>query len=172
MSTKIRLHESEFCITVDDDILPAIQSIQWHPVIRNGQLHAIEGIAKLGDTRQKVSIEQFVTGDYTPNERFLHRDGDIFNCQRRNIRCMSSKHGATKKVMGGSGIHSKYKGVCREKYSNGNLRKQWTMQFIFNKKRVAMKRYNSEIEAARAYDEQVKKYYPNDPNVFLNFPTE
>ena len=58
---------------------------------------------------------------------------------------------------------SKYVGLWRD-----NRRNQWFARLTFNKKKIWLGSFDSEIEAAKAYDRAAKKYFGEFAR--LNFP--
>lgn len=67
------------------------------------------------------------------------------------------------------GLYSKYKGVSFDK-SRG--RRKWIASLVVDKKKVLCKRFETEIEAALAYDEAVKVYVGAIGYLNLPDPTE
>lgn len=74
-----------------------------------------------------------------------HRNHNGLDNQRHNLRvCTRSQNQQNRQITCGI---SKYKGVCWHKG-----RKTWVAYIITNKKQLHLGCYDSEIEAARAYD--------------------
>lgn len=92
-----------------------------------------------------------------------HINHDGMDNRRANLRpathsqnmCHIRKRPGTK--------HSKFKGVCWKKKN-----RKWEAAIGFQKKRIHLGYFCSEIEAARAYDEAAKKYHGEF--ACLNFP--
>jgi len=75
-----------------------------------------------------------------------HRDHNGLNCQKNNLRvCTKAENNRSSSSQKDSS--SKYLGV-----SYDIQRKKWRAQYMFDGKKILAKRYNSEEEAARAYD--------------------
>lgn len=92
-----------------------------------------------------------------------HIDGNGLNNVRSNIRfCTQSQN-----KMNSRSFHkgtSSYKGVCRH---NG-VKKKWQAYVNVNQKKIKLGYYETEEQAARAYDEAAKKHYGEFARV--NFP--
>ena len=89
-----------------------------------------------------------------------HIDGNGLNNQKHNIRpCtpVQNKYNSIKKNSG-----STYKGVTWNKQH-----KKWRARIMYNKKEIFIGHYTSEIEAAKAYDNEAKKYFGEF--AYLNF---
>lgn len=82
-----------------------------------------------------------------------HRDRDGLNNQRHNLReCKHSQN--THNVAAHRDSTSKFKGVCW--YEKGS---KWQAQIYINKRQTYLGRYNSEIEAAKAYNVMAQHYH-------------
>jgi hypothetical protein len=97
-----------------------------------------------------------------------HIDGNPLNCQRSNLRpaTMSQQSANTKKR---KGCTSQYKGVFKViKRSKGKEYQYWAAKVKKDGKVVFYKDFKDEVEAAKAYDENVVKWH-GEYSV-LNFP--
>jgi hypothetical protein len=92
-----------------------------------------------------------------------HIDRDPLNNTRMNLRLATiAQNNMNKSSRGGS---SKYKGIVYRA-----RKKLWLARITINGKSKYIKRYKSEIDAAKAYDEAAKKYFGEF--AYLNFPPE
>lgn len=80
-----------------------------------------------------------------------------------NLQLLSKSHNSLKKRANKNGL-SKYKGVTKDKR---NKDKPWRCYYTFNGKRYYIGSFETELDAALAYDEKVKETKINTS--FLNF---
>jgi hypothetical protein len=91
-----------------------------------------------------------------------HKFGNSLDNRRANLRLATRRQNrcnSRKKV----GCTSKFRGVSKRG-------KKWGARLNYNGKRVFYKSFDSEIEAAKAYDEAAKKYHGEFAR--LNFPED
>lgn len=89
-----------------------------------------------------------------------HIDGNGLNNQRNNIRTCNhtqNKYNSIKKKSG-----SIYKGVTWNKQH-----KKWRARITYDKKEIFIGHFSNEIQAAKAYDNEAKKYFGKF--AYLNF---
>ena len=85
--------------------------------------------------------------DAQERQEIDHADGNGLNNQKDNLRfCTHSQNHMNRKPTKGS---SKYKGVSWHKAA-----KKWNARITLNKKTVSIGYFDSEIIAAKAYDEK------------------
>lgn len=130
--------------TVDDKNYERVNLFTWNMATASIQ-------AKIGN--KKVSIGEFILG-YRAGYEVDHRDGDIFNNLESNLRYATHSQNNINKEKYGSGLTSKYKGVCYRKE-----RCKWSAEIQVNRKRLKLGCYYSEIAAAKAYDNAAKLHF-------------
>lgn len=91
-----------------------------------------------------------------------HSNGDEMDYRRVNLRAATTVQNARNRRPYAHSS-SKYKGVCKRD-------KRWQATATIEGKAVSLGMFNSEIDAALAYDTAIKKLYPDCEFVFLNFP--
>ena len=96
-----------------------------------------------------------------------HRNRCNFDCTRDNIRVATTSQNlfnSTKRVSTvGRLSSSDFKGVMWDSKNN-----RWEVRITANRKRIFVGRFDSEIEAAKAYDSAARKYHGTFAR--LNFP--
>jgi hypothetical protein len=101
---------------------------------------------------KNIKLQRLLT-KCSPNLQVDHIDGDKSNYQLDNLRCVTiSQNQANQKIRGKGS--SKYKGVIWL----GRIQK-WVAQIQFQYKRTHIGVFNSEKEAALAYDKKAKELF-------------
>jgi hypothetical protein len=101
-----------------------------------------------------------------PPDRLLvdHKDNNTLNNQRPNLRLATHSQNAFNRTKIKTKTSSRYIGVYFEKAKG-----RWTVKIRTGRgKRLWLGRFNSEIDAARAYDAAARKYHKEF--AVLNFP--
>jgi HNH endonuclease/AP2 domain len=103
-----------------------------------------------GGRKQMVIMHRLVVG--RSDLRVDHRDGNGLNNQRGNLRLVTaSQNRCNSRKRGGSSI---YKGVCLRKRG-----KHWQAQIANLRVQKYLGSFNSEVEAARAYDAAARELH-------------
>ena len=96
----------------------------------------------------------------TPDNLFVdHSDGNGLNNQKSNLR-NCDKFGNTKNKRKHKVGSSKFKGVSWDSWHN-----KWKCRVTNNKKVIQLGRYDSELEAAKVYNEAALKYHGEFANL-------
>lgn len=105
-----------------------------------------------GKQKQKTIMMHRVIIDAADNCSVDHIDTNRLHNVRNNLRCATpmQNHRNRRKTRG----TSQYKGVWRNEKS-----KNWTAKITVNKKQIYLGSFNSEIDAAKAYNIAALKYF-------------
>jgi len=135
---------------VDDADYEAVSQFNWHVKKCGDLVYAHRNLKNPDGVWTTQTLHKFLI----PEAVFVdHEDRDGLNDQRYNLRpCTRSQNGGNRKRnKNGS---SNFKGV------GWHIRiKKWAARIGFNSKRIHIGFFNSEEDAARAYDEAAKKYH-------------
>lgn len=146
---------------VSDEDYEAISKYNWHVMTgTHGSVYAARQTGE-NNVRRRILMHKQIMGDTPPGLEIDHADGYGLNNQRSNLRLATRQQNMwnrTKRIAG----TSKYLGVSRIARDN-----VWAMHITHNKRRV-QRFFQSEIEAARAYDELA--YGLRGEFAKLNFP--
>lgn len=124
--------------------------------MKQPKCHVMYVIIVVGDKRYR--LHKFLTG----NERTDHRNGDGLDNRRSNLRRAThaeNMRNGRKREIG----KNKYKGAFWHKGAS-----KWMAQLCFNRRRVYGGLFETDVEAARAYDALALQYHGEFAR--LNFP--
>lgn len=92
-------------------------------------------------------------------EEIDHIDGNPLNNKWSNLREVNSSQNKANKRQRKDAKHSQYKGVCQTSCHNGVWSGKWSARVGKDKKSYYLGCFDSEIEAAKAYDEKAKELF-------------
>lgn len=142
-SKKHGIHE----VFVDDEDYELVSKYKWG-IFRNNYIYYAESYKLRKDLKIRHMHNLIL------NRRMIdHIDGNGLNNQRNNLRpCTDSQNGMNKRKR--TMASSIYKGVHYEKARN-----KWRACLRINGKLIRIGRYETELEAAQAYNNAAIKYF-------------
>ncbi len=106
--------------------------------------------------KRKVIFMHRIIMNALPNQQIDHKNGNGLYNRKANLRfCTNSQNQQNRK----STLHrtSIFKGIFWNKW--GQRRKRWKAEICLNHKHICIGYFNSEIEAAKAYDKKAKELF-------------
>lgn len=145
---KIKLTQGKFAL-VDDEDFEYLSQWKWSASKGNNTFYA-QRCFLIDGKKKSISMHREVL-KLKPGDGILtdHKDHDGLNNQKSNLRKATYLQNQYNKSASGQ---SKYLGVSFEKD-----RKKWRARMKVGKIHKCLGRYNSEIEAAVAYDKAAKQ---------------
>jgi hypothetical protein len=131
---------------VDDDRYDEISKFKWYVVFERKKFYAVRHSGK-----SRIWMHRYIL--QTPLGRETdHINGDTLDNRCENLRiCTRSQNMANQRKTRGS---SKYKGVYWYK-----PRRKWKAELTFNQEHIYLGLFESEIDAAKAYDDKAKEIF-------------
>ena len=138
-----RKNKTVTLVKVSDEDYEAVNSHTWYVNSR----YVVRSLPGGGKELLHRAIMQA-----KPDEIVDHINGDTLDNRRENLRIASGKQnqGNRRKAAGTS---SRYKGVCRQPNA------RWRAQIKIDGRQTSLGTYNTEIEAAMAYDRKALEVF-------------
>ncbi len=146
---------------IDDADYDLVSVRSWYATISGDRVYADARI-KLPDGSKKTFRMHRVIMNAAPHETVDHRDGDGLNNRRENLRiCTATENKRNRRVSS----WRRFKGVS---FVPGCGRPRASI--CFNKKQIRLGRFDTEEEAAIAYDSAARHYFGEF--ALCNFPRD
>ena len=164
MVKEITLSRGKVALVSDEDY-ERVSQYKWYAVDWDGtgkSWYARRRFITDG-VRRYVSLHRFIMG--VPDSiKVDHIDGDGLNCQRYNLRHATHQQNSQNRRIGANNT-SGYKGVV---FVRRAKTRRWQAQIEHNCKTLYLGRFESAVEAARAYDHAARELFgefarPNFP---------
>jgi hypothetical protein len=158
---KIFLGEGRFAI-VDPADYYRLNNFQWYA---NGEDNLIYALRTVISPHKKTKTVRMHREIMNAHEGILvdHRNRNALDNRRSNLRLATHSQNCCNRGKKRCKTSSRFIGVCFDKES-----RLWRAYVSYQKKRIYLGRFHSEIDAARAYDEAAKKHHGEFAR--LNFP--
>jgi hypothetical protein len=158
---RIYLGDDEWTI-VDPDVYYRLGNFKWHLVGSKGKFYAVRSV-KIDDTRTTIVRLHREIMNAPVGLVVDHRFGNSLDNRRENLRLATHSQNLCNKQKTKSKTSSRYIGVWYRK-----RHRRWCADIRHNKKKIWLGSFDSEIDAAKAYDNAAIKYHGEFAR--LNFP--
>jgi len=154
MAKKIFLTQG-FYATVDDEDFDYLSHYNWHAMVQkrsdgSDRVYAMRRV-KTGGKSKPILMHRVIV-QASEGSIWDHIDGDTLNNQKLNLRSVTCSQNCLNRPptysVAGKTVASMFRGVT----DSGQNRKKWKAQICINRKVIHLGHYESEIEAALAYD--------------------
>lgn len=137
---------------IDNEDWNLVRNYKWYALQDLcGKYYAVAWIKTVNGSRSLIRMHRLLLAA-KKGQQVDHINGDSLDNRRENLRfCDCSQNQQNRKITSGA---SSLKGVSRCKTTN-----RWRADIRFKGKQTFLGRFNTEIEAARAYDSKAKELF-------------
>jgi hypothetical protein len=166
LSKNGRKHKGKYFAQVDDADYEWLNQWDWCVWVKpDGTPYAIR-TDRSGERQKTIQMHRFILGLTDPNIDCDHIDHIGTNNQRWNLRVATERQNCFNS-RSRKNSSSKFKGVHWHSWKD--FKPSWTASIKIENKQKHLGSFQSEEEAARAYDDVAKKHFGEFAK--LNFPT-
>lgn len=150
---KIKLTQGQFALVDSEDFNKLSQYKWWADYNTHTKSYYAKGYIGIRNGKQIIKRMHRVIMNAPNKLQVDHINHNTLDNRKQNLRlCTNAENQCNQK--GYENTTSKYKGVCWHKRD-----KVWTAQIQRNKKQVHLGYFDSEIQAAKAYNKKAKELF-------------
>lgn len=141
---------------VDDADFQSLNRYRWYTSKGCGTFYALRWVSFFKNGHDSESMHRRLFDlKFRDGKIVDHKDGNGLNNQRNNLRiCTSQENAFNRRVKNKS---SRFRGICSRRRKDGII-KSWA-RITHNGKYINLGCFNSEIDAAVAYDNAAKELF-------------
>lgn len=149
---------------VDDEDYEVLAAYKWMATEKRGKFYAQRSVGPRND-RKTIAMHRVVM-NAGPEDFVDHRHGNTLD-NRKGVSLRKCTRAQNQRNRHARNSASGYKGVCFLARCKSN---PWRAEIFVDGKNVHLGYFNSDIDAAKAYDAEASKLFGEFAN--LNFPME
>ena len=140
---------------VDKEDWERVRGLTWHGAKGGNTWYASANVVDGDGVNKPVSLHRFVLGLTRGDGKVVdHRNRNGLDNRRENLRVCDTGRNIANSRKHRDGKHSRFKGVT--KFNRENCTKPWIARIVVDYKARWLGTYETEIEAARAYDREAR----------------
>jgi len=143
----IPLTQGKFAI-IDLDDVDKVKNYNWHAQKIRNTYYAVRI-----ENKKHVYLHHIVIPKKL-HYQTDHEDRNGLNCRKNNLRYCTHRQNILNQAKHVENTSSKFKGVCWSKWH-----KKWMAKIEVKRQQIYLGFYNSEVEAAKIYDQAVLKHF-------------
>lgn len=156
MAKRIPLTQGQFAI-VDDEDYEILKDYKWFAIKgrQEGHFYAVHTF-KVPGGRANIGMHRCIMNYFEEGKMVDHEDRNGLNNRKNNLRICTLEQNNRNAKKRKDGVTSKFRGVHKHTTLKRTI---WVAQICFNKKKIRLGNYMTEIEAAIAYNKGALKYF-------------